>query len=213
MAEPKLHVLIPSRSGEPLHGVIESIRHACSGIGFHAVDNLVSPFSVCTARNKAVQLMLGTDSTHLLFVDDDVYPPPESAKELLELNAPIATGCVPTTNREGEPYIAVAKKDHGGVVEWHDRWFRDVVETPVCGMAYCLIRRDVLEKLGFPWFEWSTDHDLHAPIVGEDVYFCRRVREEGLGPIKAHGRVRCRHKKRIDVGRIMDMLTVCNASS
>lgn len=194
----KVYVSIPSRSEDIPFGAMRGILDASSTVP-SVVDLSICAFSVCTARNRGVYTMLGTDCTHLLFVDADTYPPKDTITELLALNAPVASASVPTVDKSGLMYIAVAESLHAGDPKWFKGWPPERYETPYVGMACCLIQREVFEKVKFPWFKWSTDHDLHAPLTGEDAFFCRRVYEEGLGPIVATGKVRCGHKKRVDL--------------
>ncbi len=50
----------------------------------------------------------------------------------------------------------------------------DLEEIDGCGAHFCLIRRDVLEAVTFPWYECTT------PNGGEDFDFCRKVQRAGF---------------------------------
>lgn len=193
-----IYAAIPTR-GEPPWSTMQAIYQAMAHEGITNVDMSVAGFSVCEARNAAVLRMLQNESTtHLLMVDEDVVPPRGFVRKLLECDSGVASGCVPTINFQQVPYVVVAQGISGNHPTWYGAWFKGIRETPLCGAACMLIQRHVLEKVCHPWFQWSRDHDWYAPQEGEDAFFCRRVREEGLGPIKAHGDVRCQHRKVID---------------
>jgi cellulose synthase/poly-beta-1,6-N-acetylglucosamine synthase-like glycosyltransferase len=55
-----------------------------------------------------------------------------------------------------------------------DRAPDDLEEIDGAGAHFMLIRRDVLEKIGAPWFECT------APGAGEDFDFCRKVQRAGF---------------------------------
>jgi cellulose synthase/poly-beta-1,6-N-acetylglucosamine synthase-like glycosyltransferase len=48
-------------------------------------------------------------------------------------------------------------------------------EIDGCGMHFTLIRRDVIEAVGEPWFVMSRRYG-----AGEDYHFCQRVKEKGF---------------------------------
>jgi hypothetical protein len=50
----------------------------------------------------------------------------------------------------------------------------DLEEIDGCGAHFCMIRRDVLEKIKPPWFQCTH------PNSGEDFYFCQRVKQAGF---------------------------------
>jgi hypothetical protein len=50
----------------------------------------------------------------------------------------------------------------------------DIEEIDGAGMHFCLIRRDVIRKIGMPWFECSVTNS------GEDFDFCRKVKKYGF---------------------------------
>ena len=59
-------------------------------------------------------------------------------------------------------------------------------EISQAGLPGAVIRREVLEAVGDPWFEWNTIYDLTRGVgkiqlrMGEDFYFCRKVKEKGF---------------------------------
>lgn len=50
----------------------------------------------------------------------------------------------------------------------------DLEEIDGCGMHWCLIRRDVIARIGYPWFECTDTNS------GEDFDFCRKVQKAGF---------------------------------
>lgn len=162
--------------------------------------------NVCVSRNKGVTKLLGHDEfTHIMFVDNDVTIPDDAIGRLMSLDANVATGCVPTTVRD-VPFIAVAQSVEPvtNAITWQRHWFSGARETEACGAACLLIRREVFGAIGFPWFRWPEYYvDARYYYHSEDIDFCNRVMADGLGPIMAHGDVRCGHQRNIDTSTLI----------
>ena len=142
------------------------------------------------ARNCAVRHFLAQlEFTHLFFLDSDVEPPLDALERLLALEAPIATGCYGV----GRPHWALAEYREG---HFHLLKALPERERPFavagCGAGCLLIRREVLEKIAWPWFRWVERPD--GSQVGEDIYFSAKANEAGYA-IRAHPGVICGHYK------------------
>lgn len=139
----------------------------------------------------------------LLMADSDATWHPDSVTRLMSRNLPVVSGMifrrglppVPTLGKyigrdeddnsvysfgpTIERIIGVAEKykmslDIPNTMTLEDDGMNDLFEIDGCGMHFCMIRRDVLEKMERPWF--------HAPTrnSGEDFYFCRGVKKAGF---------------------------------
>ncbi len=194
-------VVIPTRDGNPHIDAFGSVSQACKTHGDAAFTITKNRHNVCSSRNMGIATFLGSKATHLLFVDDDTIIPTDTISTLLECKAAVATGCVPTMI-DGKPVLAVAKAEDPPGYEWYDQWFDGIKDVPACGGACMLIDRIVLEKMEFPWFTYPEfylggKYSYHS----DDVAFCKRISGDWL--IKAHGNVRCRHTKQVEVGSLM----------
>jgi len=161
----------------------------------HAVDH---------ARNRGVAGFLKTNATHLFMVDDDVLIPEDAIEILASMDAGITAGCyagVKLAYKSGPiliPYVMV-QVDH----RWMSNWFDGIVECDAVGGGCMMIRRDVLDAVGFPWFRWPQSLENGDVFhFSDDIDFCNRARENGFS-IKAHGNVRCSHITLVDVAMMI----------
>jgi GT2 family glycosyltransferase len=71
-------------------------------------------------------------------------------------------------------------------------WGRAVFPVKQCGLGCALIRREIFDRVPFAWFHWPEEED--GTNMGEDVWFCQRVRKAGF-QIFCDGTVICGHVK------------------
>ena len=197
-------VFVTTRN-HPHRFVLDLIRQEASRTSGARVEVVESPYGPHIARNLSVASFLKGDDTHLLFVDDDVLVPAGVLVRLADHDVDVVAGCVPALKHIGGyavPYIAVrdGMKSPG---TWSTSWFDGLRETTGVGAACLLIRRQVLERLDFPWFRWEQEwNGGHYTYHTEDLDFCDRVRSLGFR-IYADGAVRCGHIKQVDVGAMI----------
>lgn len=199
---------IPTRDGVPNFHVASRLSSACRRVGAtwgHTIGHL----SVCTARNQAVALAKGQPGvTHLFMCDNDTFIPEDAIERLLRLDTAIATGVTPTTYRNGRgpaiPCINVAQWVNEDLQpQFYTGWFRGVREAKYCGASCILIRLDVFDAIGFPW--WSHDETWDGrkyTCFSEDLTFCRRARELGF-TILADGDLRCQHDRKVECSTLI----------
>lgn len=123
---------------------------------------------VAWSRNEAVRQALAGPYTHLMQLDSDMHFPADTLERLLSHGKPIVGA---TYVRRCEPYGllgAFERPAETGLIE--------ALELP----AGCLlINVAALRKLDWPWFKWEYG-DKVGERIGEDIYFCRKARDEGL---------------------------------
>ena len=167
-------------------------------------------YAVTTARNRGVARMIRDKHTHIWFVDNDTLVQEDALELLLEADANVATGCTPIYRSRGYLDIAIVRvrrqDPDKGKFEWYKKWFNGIRKVGACGAACLLIKREVFDKLEFPWFRWPERIDDNGEVryCGEDIDFCDRLNAAGLGPITAHGNVRCGHLQTIDAAKLVD---------
>lgn len=106
---------------------------------------------------------------------------------LFPMNAANPDAAVAGWNEEGRVSMTAAREQGPGLTE-----------IDFAGIGFMLIRRGVLERLGYPWFCRGTIYGHQDGLVwyrGDDFDFCRRIRDAGY-TIHAHTGVLLGHEKR-----------------
>jgi len=150
--------------------------------------------NIDTERNELVKEALkDTRTTHILFLDTDnvVEEPPDpnqALRMLLACDAPIASGLYRAKQKIGFHYAMWVKNPEGEgyirVKGWTPgtNWIR----ADAIGLGFCLIKREVFERIPFPWFKWDSPHP------SEDFWFCELLRKYGY-EIRVLTDVKCSH--------------------
>lgn len=131
--------------------------------------------SLPLARNTLAQQALDAGATHLLWVDSDaVIESPLDANQALKMlydcNVPIVACLYRAKQKIGFNYAAWKKQGDGytPIQSWTGNWF----PVDVTGLHFCLIKREVFEKVPKPYFHWEEDN-----AVSEDFYFFEKAKE------------------------------------
>jgi hypothetical protein len=139
---------------------------------------------VHAARQQLLKLLLTKNLTHILWLDTDMAFPRDALLRLLAHDLPVVgiNYC-----QRGEPYEFVAIKEVSWAPDGKTKKLvtgarsAGVEEVEAVGFGMVLMKTDILaclpplaEKPWF-WFEWISGERQ----VGEDVYFCRILREAG----------------------------------
>lgn len=164
---------------------------------------------IATARNMLVGMLLdptrgsvrgGTDAqkkaaaqgvSHILFWDDDVYPPHDALIKLLRHKVPIVSGLYYTRTAPSYP-VAYMKEDgrYRHVADDSD----GLKEVDGVGCGFLLVAREVFEKLSSPWFQFIQRGDPND-MLSEDLFFCELAQAAGY-PILMDFSVKCGHAGR-----------------
>ena len=136
-----------------------------------------------TERNLMVRETLkDTAVTHLLFVDSDMIPenptnPNDAIKLLLSCNVPIVSGLYRAKQKDGFNYAMWAKnptaqRGYAAIGTWTEK--TNWLQVAVVGFGFVLLKREVFEKIPYPWFAWDKPDG-----VSEDFFFCEKARSLG----------------------------------
>lgn len=150
-------------------------------------------------RNAIAEIQLkDPDVTHFFFLDSDTVPPADAVSRLMSLDQPVAVGVTP---------IVVGDQHCWNVGTDSMFWPREkpLPDQPFTvdhvGGTTLLIRREVMEAVGFPWFHatWQRmGEGVELCAEGEDIFFANRIRACGY-KIWVDPTVQCHHFKTIDL--------------
>lgn len=115
----------------------------------------------------------GWGATHVLWLDSDMRFPRDTAERLLSHHLAVI-GCNCTTR---VPPIRPTSIRDGSLV-YTDAQSTGVVEVDGLGFGVLLMQTDIVKALPRPWFRYGWNAGRRSTI-GEDVDFCRRLREAG----------------------------------
>lgn len=121
----------------------------------------------------------------ILWIDSDIAWTPENVIELYESDKDIISGCYLLASGE-----VVAYEKLFGPPFLHEQVMNMVepVEVSSVGFGFLCIKSGIFEKLSRPWFQSTngtyidpeTKKETIFPIMGEDVSWCKRVKDLGF---------------------------------
>jgi hypothetical protein len=153
----------------------------CVENGHEMVPFYVAGFSVERARNFALRQAINFDCDLLLMCDADVFA--ESALASLvrtwETNGRHAL-LAPLDVRERPAVVGAAVPTRRRGVMNCEPYQPGKICEGVVGTGLMLIDVKQVKKLSAPWFRVELSGDGTEVACGEDIYFCRRVREAGM---------------------------------
>lgn len=130
-------------------------------------------------RNKMVKYFLEqTDLEWLLMIDSDIMPP-RNILEMIGNNKKVCSALV-CAAREGKRVpLALYIDPADGVAEFDPAKMTDGLQrVDAIGTGCILIHRSILENMPKPYFKFEYNAD-GITCLGEDLYFCKRLREMG----------------------------------
>lgn len=137
--------------------------------------------------------------SHILFIDYDVLPRRTTLIKLLEHDKDIVAGVYPMSKK--------------GILGWclsRETPFKslpikelptNMFKTQFVGCGMMLVKMEVFDKLEWPY--WKNEFALGVKTIGDDVYFCQKVRDAGFD-IWVDPKIKCNHFK------IVDLLSIAN---
>lgn len=178
--------------------------------GYNAAELACDGYEIGEARNLVVGRAREVGADWLLFIDYDVLVPPMAFKQLMYRT---------TTHPDHDVYAGVyCVKEHPTIPIIYRRWGEgacwdwtvgDVLEGVVgVPMGCTLLRLAAFDRLSNtperPWFKThdlgegnpfdaSQDGEEIQGTVTEDLWFCKRLVEEGKGRILVDTSVECGH--------------------
>lgn len=168
--------------------------------------HIVHAYNVAEGRNKLVDYMLANGFDYIFFVDSDVILPKNALVDLYNMQWYFSVGTYPrkekSTINSSDPYTTLyihneKNKECFSPVFMPFSYLQPgyITQVDCCGLGCALIMKELFSKISKPYFVFATERankDL-SYCLGEDMYFCRKVIQEGKIDIWAHGSVICGH--------------------
>lgn len=143
---------------------------------------------VVYARNRVPK------PTHILFVDHDVLPRYTTLKKLLAHDKDVVAGIYPL-NQQCHIAWCLSREDKFKAMPIGDLPDNLFKATYVgCGMM--LVKTEVFDNLEWPY--WHNGFEYGRMTIGEDVYFCKKLREAGYD-IWVDPKIKCGHFRVVDL--------------
>jgi hypothetical protein len=134
-----------------------------------------------TQRTEMVREALAWGATHLLMLDDDMAFPMELVALLVRHNLPVVAANCATKAIPPEP----TARGLDGCPCYTRKSSRGVERVSRVGTGIMMVKAEVFQQLAEPWFAIPWEEKTGG-YVGEDVFFCRRLAEAGIGLFVDH---------------------------
>jgi hypothetical protein len=133
-------------------------------------------------REALVDMAMKWGCTHVLFIDDDMVFNPNLLELVLSRRLPYVACNYPKRQTPFE--FTATKLDKSGPMPTL-KTSGGLEEAWYTGFGFCMIERQVFEKIPKPWFLPYFD-EAQQQISSEDNPFCQRVREAGFKVLVDH---------------------------
>ena len=188
MNDPKLFVALPTTHGimqsQFLPGVLDLFPERQISL---TVFQYIDPY-IILARNNAVHDFLGSDCTHLLFIDADIIFTANHVKLMLMDDVDVVGGLYPKKAEGKIQWVCNALPERPEPDE------RGLIALKHVGTGFLMVKREVLEKMlevyrgEMSYLEMEVDTQkwdffpmriIDNRYISEDWFFCNRCRELG----------------------------------
>lgn len=155
-------------------------------------------------RNFLVEKFLESDCTHLLFIDDDMVPPPGMINKFLEHDKDVIAPRLPVWFAEKGIIIAAMDKSYPPY-EFKLPVGKGLVSVDFVGAGLSFIKRKVFEIVPKPCYRF-TYKESGVVEFAEDVNFCKLARQHGIG-IFVDADFTAKHIKEIELTKVIEKYT------
>lgn len=148
-------------------------------LGCSHVRQRVENELVGNARNIIAQRALDLGADYVLYIADDVIPPPNIYDLLARHKKQMVTGVYWTKSFPHSPYIWNGLQ-RGPHTDWK---YGEFFKIDWAGVDALLVHTDVFRTVPYPWFshEWTFDEDRPGiPLATEDLFFYTKARKYGI---------------------------------
>ena len=130
---------------------------------------------------------------YLFSVDSDISFASDTLAKMLAHDVDVVSGLY-IQRKPGQHILELYEHNNrGGVtnIDYAKIKDRGLVEIAGCGFGCCLIKKTVMQQVGYPQFEYHSALD-HSNTISEDVDFCRKALAKGFR-IFADTTIQCEH--------------------
>ena len=131
------------------------------------------------ARARLVARGYSREATHLVWIDSDMKFPADVIARLLNHNKPVVACNYPRKNMEAKPTAYIDDDGYVGPV-WTGDNATGLQEVAHCGFGVMLTDMRVYDQLNLPYFSFEPMPPDNVKTLGEDVYFCRKLKDAGI---------------------------------
>lgn len=157
------------------------------------------------ARNRAVKDFLEDYWDYFLHIDDDIVPPVNALREMLQADKDVIAPLCFTMQADDKgfqfPLIVAHRYNKEGKYEPY--YGKGIEETDVVTGGCHLVKREVFEKLERPYY--FTYHKNGLVIYSEDFVFSQQCQKLGY-KLYTHYGLHCKHIRLVDVKSINDLM-------
>lgn len=159
----------------------------------------------CPQTEYISHLPFGFDNVKpkkVLFLDSDMAWNHEDVIKMLDSEEPVITGWY--VRSDGMPVVmrqkeGMAEGFHEIITKEEIEKHEGLMEVTSAGLGLFVTTYEVMEKIGYPWFKFSDldgfeDGEYFPVCSGEDVWFCKRIREEGF-KVMMDPKIKAGHEK------------------
>lgn len=135
-------------------------------------------YNIAQIRNLIAHWAKNYD--YLFSVDSDIVFEKNTLEKLLQHDKDIVSGLY--IQRKEEKILEIYESNEiGGVknIALEKTLKQKLIEIEACGFGCVLIKSEVIEKIGYPQFVYKDALD-HRNTISEDIYFCKRAKQEGF---------------------------------
>jgi len=152
---------------------------------FHQLEKPINHFLIIStgsitsvARNRIVEQARARKCTHIMFLDQDMTFPKDTITKMINANKDIVCGLYFQRDYPHLPtgMISINEKEYSRITKKQIE-SNQLIEVDAAGTGCMLIKEEVFEAMGYPWFDYSVYKGY--TWYTEDVMFSRKAKKLG----------------------------------
>ncbi len=180
---PSLAILIPSTAGRH-PSIFWAMQLKLYQIPFQHKLLMRTDYAVDVNREGLAEMALQLGASHVLWWDDDIWPPNGAVQRMMQHKAPIVSANY--VDKKGWSTAAWFNDQDANIVR-ADTTGTGSLLVDMVGLGFCLMETRILRQVSRPWF-------VYRPEQSEDAHFFRKVKQELGIPVVLDYQIRCGHE-------------------